>query len=161
LPAATITMLYVGIPHAHNHPPSFIPPAPPVPLPSLGPIMLGTCLRVLINGMPAARCGDIGLPVTCGGVFPFFQLQTGSSTTFLGGTRAARILDICQVCTQADERKSIDAGKILGAIGAAARGAQTALKYGGIAVAAMGIAADSAEAATESDPAVQSAKVMA
>src|SRR5881396_3148396 len=34
MPAATMTMLYVGAPHAHGHPPSFIAPAPPVPLPS-------------------------------------------------------------------------------------------------------------------------------
>jgi hypothetical protein len=25
-----------GLPHTHTHPPSLIPPAPPVPLPSLG-----------------------------------------------------------------------------------------------------------------------------
>lgn len=161
MPAATITMLYVGVPHAHSHPPSLIPPAPPVPLPSLGPIMLGTCLRVLINGMPAARCGDIGLAVTCGGFFPFFQLQTGSSNTFIGGNRAGRMLDICKVCTQAEERKNIDAGKIMGAIGAAARGAQAVIKYGGMGVAVMGAAADAVEAAVDDDAAMQAAKAMA
>ena len=161
MPAATITMMYVGVPHAHSHPPSLVPPAPPVPLPSLGPIMLGTCVRVLINGMPAARCGDIGVAMTCGGFFPFFQIKTGSSNTFIGGNRAARMLDFCQVCSQADERKDQDAGKIMGAIGAAARGAQAAIKYGGIAVGVAGIAADAAEAAVEDDAAMQSAKALA
>ena len=27
-PAATLSMLYMGVPHAHSHPPSLIPPAP-------------------------------------------------------------------------------------------------------------------------------------
>lgn len=160
MPAATITMLYVGVPHAHSHPPSLIPPAPPVPLPSIGAVTLGTSVRVLINSMPAARCGDIGLAVTCGGLFPFFQIKTGSSNTFIGGNRAARLLDVCQVCSQADDRK-IDAGKFMAAVGAAARGAQAAIKYGGMAVGALAIAADAAEAATEDDAAMQSAKALA
>lgn len=164
LPAATITSLYLGVPHAHSHPPSLIPPAPPVPLPSIGSVMLGTCVKVLIAGMPAARCGDIGLAPTCCGFFPFFQIKTGSSNTFIGGNRAARMLDICQVCTQADERKSIDAGKIMGAIGAAARGAQAAIKYGGMAVQVLGIAADAAEAVeadAQDQAAMASAKALA
>jgi uncharacterized Zn-binding protein involved in type VI secretion len=160
-PAATITMLYVGVPHAHSHPPSLIPPAPPVPLPSIGTILLGTSIKTLINGMPAARCGDIGLAVTCVGFFPFFQLKTGSSNTFIGGNRAARMLDICQVCSQADEPKTFDAGKIMGAIGAAARGAQKVMEYGGLAIGAMDIAASAAEAATEDDAAMASAKALA
>ncbi|HEX6745954.1 MAG TPA: hypothetical protein VF092_01490, partial [Longimicrobium sp.] len=32
-PAAYLTVLHVGMPHTHVHPPSLIPPAPPVPLP--------------------------------------------------------------------------------------------------------------------------------
>src|SRR6476646_7709298 len=145
LPAATITMMYVGVPHTHSHPPSLIPPAPPVPLPSLGTVMLGTSVRVLINGMPAARCGDIGIAPTCCGLAPFFQIKTGSSNTFIGGNRAARVMDVCQVCAAADERKSnIDAGKVMGAIGAAARGVQAAQKAMGYAAIAM----DAMEAAT-------------
>src|SRR5262245_6257248 len=66
-PAATLTALYVGLPHAHLHPPSLIPPAPPVPLPSIGPVLYGTCVSVLINCLPAARSGDIGVAPTCGG----------------------------------------------------------------------------------------------
>jgi uncharacterized Zn-binding protein involved in type VI secretion len=157
-PAATITMMYLGLPHTHNHPPSLIPPAPPVPLPSIGAIMLGTSVKVLINGMPAARCGDIGLAPTCCGLTPFFQIKTGSSNTFIGGNRAARMLDICQACAEADKREEgIDAGKIMGAIGAAARGIQTAQKAMGY----VAIAMDAAEAAVEDDAAMQTAKAMA
>ncbi|MEO7985613.1 MAG: PAAR domain-containing protein [Gemmatimonadales bacterium] len=136
MPAATITMPYLGMPHAHNHPPSLIPPAPPVPLPSFGMITLGTSVRVLINSMPAARCGDIGLAPTCCGLFPFFQIKTGSSNTFIGGNRAARLGDICEVCGQADDRKMSVA--------------QKALHRAGQAVAGLSIAANAAEAATES-----------
>ena len=160
-PAATVSMLYVGVPHAHSHPPSLIPPAPPVPLPSLGPITLGVSVKVINDGMPAARCGDIGLAVTCGGIIPFFQIKTGSSNTFIGGNRAARMLDICKVCSQADEPKGIDAGKIMAAIGAAARGAQQVMQHAGTAVAVMGIAADAAEVVTEAEPELQGAKAQA
>jgi len=158
MPAATITMLYVGIPHAHSHPPSLIPPAPPVPLPSLGAIMLGTSVRVLINGMPAARAGDIGLAPTCGGITPFFQIKTGSSNTFIGGTRAARISDICTACSQAEERQKgkIDSGAIMGAVGAVARGIQAVQK----AMPFIGIALDAAEAVSENEPAMQAAKAL-
>jgi uncharacterized Zn-binding protein involved in type VI secretion len=152
-------MLYVGLPHTHNHPPSLIPPAPPVPLPSLGAVMLGTSVKVLINGMPAARCGDIGLAPTCCGFTPFFQIKTGSSNTFIGGNRAARMLDICVACAAADKRNDakIDAGKVMGAIGAAARGIQAVQKGMGYAAIAM----DAAEAAVEDDAAMQTGKAMA
>jgi uncharacterized Zn-binding protein involved in type VI secretion len=158
-PAATITMPYVGLPHTHNHPPSLIPPAPPVPLPSLGTVMLGTSVKVLINGMPAARCGDIGLAPTCCGFTPFFQIKTGSSSVFIGGTRAARLMDVCMACTSADNRPkgTINAGKVMGAVGAAARGVQKVQAAMGYAAIAM----DAAEAAVEDDAAMQSAKAMA
>jgi uncharacterized Zn-binding protein involved in type VI secretion len=157
-PAATIGMLYVGLPHTHNHPPSLIPPAPPIPLPSLGAVTLGTSVRVLINGMPAARCGDIGLAPTCCGLTPFFQIKTGSSSVFIGGTRAARVLDICRACGSADNRPStINAGKITGAIGAVARGVQTAQAAMGYAAIAM----DAAEAAVNDDAAMGAAQGMA
>ena len=138
-PAATLGMLYVGIPHAHGHPPSLIPPAPPVPLPSLGPITLGTCVRVLIGGMPAARSADLGLAPTCGGLAPFFQVQTGSSNVFIGGSRAARMLDICIACGRGQ-------GRTASSIATAA--------------AALGMAADLGEAAVEPDPAMMAAKAM-
>jgi uncharacterized Zn-binding protein involved in type VI secretion len=121
-------------------------------------VTLGTSVKVLINNMPAARCGDIGLAPTCGGFTPFFQIKTGSSSVFIGGTRAARMLDICRACGQADNRPStINAGKIMGAIGAVARGIQKV--QGAMAYAA--IAMDVAEAAVEDDAAMQTAKAMA
>ncbi len=158
-PAATITMLYVGMPHTHSHPPSLIPPAPPVPLPSIGSVMLGTSVKVLINGMPAARCGDIGLAPTCCGFAPFFQIKTGSSSVFIGGNRAARMLDVCQVCATADARHSgtVSAGKVMGALGAAARGIQAVQKGVGYAA----VVGDAAEAAVEDDAALGAAKAMA
>src|SRR4051794_38087724 len=60
-PAAPMGSLSVGIPPPHAPPPGLGPPAPPVPLPSLGAVALGTSVRVLIGGLPAARCGDLGL----------------------------------------------------------------------------------------------------
>jgi uncharacterized Zn-binding protein involved in type VI secretion len=98
-PAATLGSLYVGAPHAHAHPPSLIPPAPPIPLPSIGSVTLGTSVQVLIGGMPAARAGDLGLAPTCGGLAPFFTISLGSSSVFIGGTRAARMTDFCTACT--------------------------------------------------------------
>ena len=97
-PAATLGSAYMGPPHAHTHPPSLIPPAPPVPLPSIGAILLGTSIKVLINGLPAARCGDIGLAITCCGLIPMFEVKTGSSKVFIGGNRAARAIDFCLEC---------------------------------------------------------------
>jgi uncharacterized Zn-binding protein involved in type VI secretion len=99
-PAAHLGSLYLGIPHAHLHPPSVVPPSPvPVPLPSIGAITLGTSLQVLVGGLPAARVGDLGLAPTCGGFAPFFTVFMGSSKVFFGGTRAARQSDMCTACT--------------------------------------------------------------
>jgi uncharacterized Zn-binding protein involved in type VI secretion len=103
-PAATLTSLALGVPHAHvKHPPSGPPPLPPIPLPPLGPVMLGTCIQVLINSKPAARCGDFGLNPTCCGVLPplsaMYEIMTGSSNVYIGGTRAARSgIDITMHC---------------------------------------------------------------
>lgn len=97
-PAATMGMMVVGMPHAHLHPPSCIPPAPPVPLPVLGTIALGCCVSVLINGIPAARVGDLGINPTCCGLGPMFEIFTGSSKVFIGGMRAARAPDVTMHC---------------------------------------------------------------
>src|SRR5262249_2462775 len=90
-PAATIFSPALRLPHPRVPPfPAVPPPAPPTPLPPLGPVMLGTCKSVLINGKPAARCGDLGMNPTCCGLPPLFEIITGSSKVFIGGARAAR-----------------------------------------------------------------------
>lgn len=156
-PAATLGSLTMGVPHAHvAHPPSGPPPVPPTPLPPIGPIMLGTCVQVLINGMPAARCGDLGLNPTCCGLPPMFEIFTGSSKVFIGGARAARMLDITFHC------------KPVPPAGAAARGtvsaARTAMQMAMKAVAVAGkvaqvaaIAGDAIEAVEADDSAVSAA----
>jgi uncharacterized Zn-binding protein involved in type VI secretion len=98
LPAVNVGGMYLAPPHCHSHPPSLIPPAPPVPLPSIGMVMVAGCMSVLINGLPAARCGDYGLAPTCVGFMPIFEIKTGSSQVFIGGSRAARLLDFAKAC---------------------------------------------------------------
>jgi uncharacterized Zn-binding protein involved in type VI secretion len=124
-------------------------------------VTLGMCVKVLINTMPAARCDDIGLAPTCCGIPPaWFKIKTGSSNVFIGGSRAARLGDICQACKNIPEPPSIPAGKVMAAIGKAAGVAAKAMEYGGKAAQALGVAADAAEAAVESDPAMQAAKAL-
>ncbi|NTX29214.1 PAAR domain-containing protein [Burkholderia pyrrocinia] len=94
MPAATIGVPHLGTPHAHGHPPSN-----GFPLPSVGTTIGSGCLSVLIGGIPAARVLDIGIAPTCGGLTPYFDIQTGSSNTFIGGMRAARMgIDITRHC---------------------------------------------------------------
>lgn len=96
LPATVIgAVLHIGTPfHAHAHPPSLVPPAPPVPLPSIGNILMAGSINVLINNVPAARAGDIGVALTCCSLAPPTEIITGSSSVFIGGSRAARLLDV-------------------------------------------------------------------
>jgi RHS repeat-associated protein len=103
LPAVRILDFDIGLPHAHSHPPNLIPPAPPVPLPSMGPVIpipiLSGASTVLVNGMPAGRCGDMGLGIWCGGYFPMYEVFLGSSSVWIEGARAARLLvDITKHC---------------------------------------------------------------
>jgi uncharacterized Zn-binding protein involved in type VI secretion len=103
MPAARIFDMAVGIPHAHLHPPNLVPPAPIFPLPSLGPILpipyVSGAEKVLINGVPAARCGDIGASIWCGGYFPFYEIFLGSSNVWIQGQRAARLgVDVTKHC---------------------------------------------------------------
>ncbi|AYZ64543.1 hypothetical protein EGY31_14350 [Burkholderia multivorans] len=94
MPAATIGAAHLGTPHAHDHPPS-----DGFPLPSVGGTIGSGCLSVLIGGIPAARVTDIGIAPTCGGLTPLFDIQTGSSNTFIGGMRAARMgIDMTRHC---------------------------------------------------------------
>lgn len=160
MPAATLTTLYVGTPHAHSHPPSLIPPAPPIPLPSLGPVTLGTFTRVLINNLPAARVKDLGYAFTCGGLAPIFQIKTGSSNVFIGGHRAARMGDVCVACVKGESR-TVDAGAVMAAVGTAASVAGKALQVAGMVAGLAGVVADAAEAAVDDDAAMASAKALA
>jgi len=99
LPAITLGGLHVGPPHTHTHPPSLTPPAPtPVPLPSIGVVLGAGAVTVFLGGLPAARCGDIGISVTCGSLAPPFEIATGSSNVFIGGARAARLGDLTKHC---------------------------------------------------------------
>ncbi|WP_080412401.1 RHS repeat-associated core domain-containing protein [Burkholderia ubonensis] len=94
MPAATIGAAHLGTPHAHDHPPS-----DGFPLPSMGGTIGAGCLSVLIGGIPAARVMDIGIAPTCGGLTPLFNVETGSSNTFIGGMRAARMgIDMTRHC---------------------------------------------------------------
>ncbi len=95
MPAARLyTDLVFQFGHSHPHPPSF-----GIPIPSTGPILASGCMSVLINGLPAARNGDMGLAVWCGGYFPIFEVMTGSSHVFIGGSRAARqVMDMTYHC---------------------------------------------------------------
>ena len=103
-PAVRITDFDVGLPHAHSHPPNLIPPAPLVLLPSTGPVIpipfVSGASTVVINGMPARRCGDMGMGIWCGGYFPMFEIFLGSSSIWIEGARVARIGgDITKHCT--------------------------------------------------------------
>jgi len=92
-PAATMLCPHLGIPHLHVH-----PPAMPFPLPSFGVLLIGGCQSVHVNGVPAARAGDLGISITCGSLAPPFEVFTGSSKVFFGGGRAARMFDITKHC---------------------------------------------------------------
>lgn len=155
-PAATLGSLAIGIPHAHVlHPPSGPPPLPPTPMPVIGMVALGTSVQVLINGLPAARCGDLGYNPTCCGIPPIFEIFTGSSKVFIGGARAARMFDVTYHC------------KPVPPVGAAARGASATIQaaargamVAGTSAQMLAVAGDAAEAArasTEGDAAMAGA----
>jgi RHS repeat-associated protein len=128
-PAATLLAPHLGTLHGHLHPPSLIPPATvPIPLPSIGTVMCAGCVSVLIGGVPAARAGDVGLAVLCFSTSPAFEIYTGSSNTFIGGSRAARMLDITRHCNPASALGKLGAalgavGVVAGAVGAGASAA--------------------------------------
>lgn len=158
-PAATLGSMAIGIPHAHvGHPPS----APlNIPLPVIGMVALGTSVQVLINGLPAARCGDIGFNPTCCGLPPLFEIFTGSSKVFIGGARAARMLDITYHCKITPDPGCVSRGVAL-AMKAVATAAMVAGVAGKVAQVA-GIAGDAIEAdsaAAEGDAAMASAMGM-
>ena len=158
-PAAFLTVPHVGMPHAHAHPPSLIPPAPPVPLPSIGTLMLAGSVGVLVCGMPAGRCGDLGLAVTCGSFSPAFDVFLGSSNTFIAGNRAARMMDMTRHCNPASAALAVSRGAALfsaavGAVGVAAEAAGGGAVVGSIAQIAADLAAAAMSALLGKDPGV-------
>jgi uncharacterized Zn-binding protein involved in type VI secretion len=158
LPAATLMCLYVGFPHAHTHPPSACPV--PVPLPSLGPVLLGTCVQVLINYLPAARAGDVGWAPTCGGLAPWFEIKTGSSNVFIGGSRAARMLDICMACFPATNVRGTQAAQAAARAGKISQMVDRAMMMVGVAAGGVGVVGDIAEASIEDDEAMRDAQIL-
>lgn len=103
-PALRVGDMAIGWPHAHMHPPNLIPPNPiPIPLPSTGPVIpipiFSGSNTTYIGGRPAARCGDMGAGIWCGGFFPMYEVFLGSSNVFVDGSRAARTgVDITNHC---------------------------------------------------------------
>jgi uncharacterized Zn-binding protein involved in type VI secretion len=153
LPAATLGALHLAPPHPHAHPPSLVPPAPPIPLPSLGPVMVAGCVSVFLNGIPAARCGDFGIAPTCVGLFPIFEVKTGSSQVFIGGSRAARLLDITSVCVPAPPPMS-KAARIFGDV-------MQGVAIAGMGVGLLGAAANAVGASNSSGQAAADAAMRA
>jgi uncharacterized Zn-binding protein involved in type VI secretion len=173
-PAASMTGMALGIPHAHvKHPPSGPPPVPPTPLPPLGPIMVGNCISVLVNGKPAARCGDFGFNPTCCGVVPplsaMFEIVTGSSKIYIGGKRAARAnIDITMHCFHVPSPKVMvksaalakvasAVGKVTSAAGKAAAVVGKVAQVVGVVSTAANFAAEFAEAEANDDSAMAAA----
>ncbi|AKJ30912.1 hypothetical protein AAW51_4221 [Caldimonas brevitalea] len=146
LPAAFLTVPHLGTPHAHAHPPSMM-----APLPSLGLTVGSGCLSVLISGIPAARAGDIGMAPTCVGYAPAYEVFTGSSNTFIGGSRAARLgMDLTRHCNPASAIGKLGmamsaAGAVTGGLAAGAQAAGG--DSGAAAMTAAQTAADAAAAA--------------
>ncbi|HEY8504553.1 MAG TPA: PAAR domain-containing protein [Gemmataceae bacterium] len=101
-PALRVGDYDIGLPHAHAHWPN-TPPVPPLMLPSTGPVIplpfVSGANKTLINGMPAARCGDLGLGVWCGGYVPLYEVFLGSASVWIEGARAARMgVDVTNHC---------------------------------------------------------------
>ena len=150
-PAATLGSLAIGCPHVHAA------PLPPFPLPPIGLTLFGCCVSVLIGGLPAARWGDIGLSPTCLGGTSGYEIFTGSSKVFIGGARAARVLDLTMHCWPPKEWYARGA---ISALVKAATFAQQAMGKAGEAMQVIGIAADAGDAvvsAVEGEAALASA----
>lgn len=177
-PAATMLKIALGIPHAHvKHPPSGPPPLPPIPLPPLGPVMVGNCISVLINSMPAARCGDYGFNPTCCGIIPplsaMFEIVTGSSKVYIGGKRAARAnIDITMHCFKMPSPKvmvksaalakiAAAVGKVTAAAGKVAAVVGKVAQVAGTVATVASFASDFADAEASDDAAMAAAVALA
>jgi uncharacterized Zn-binding protein involved in type VI secretion len=100
----------LGAPHPHTPIPIPLPPFI-FPrwtwLPQPGPVLeigfLSGAGAVQINGIKAARCGDMGVCVPlCLGFLPAFEVFFGSANVWIEGQRAARTLDPTSHCTLFD-----------------------------------------------------------
>jgi uncharacterized Zn-binding protein involved in type VI secretion len=165
-PAATMGSIALGLPHAHYlHPPSMLT-VPPLPLPPIGPILLGCSVQVLINGKPAARCGDLGVAPTCCGLPPIFEVFTGSSKVFIAGARAARQLDVTYHCKPIPPAGSATRGAITAArtaMSVAMKGMAIGAKgmmVAGLASQGLNAVGDGIEAAQTDDSAMSAALAM-
>ncbi|MEQ9075865.1 MAG: PAAR domain-containing protein [Sandaracinaceae bacterium] len=148
LPAMQLGGMTLGIPHTHVHPPSLVPPAPPVPLPSIGMVAAPGALSVFVGGLPAARAGDVGMILTCGTIAPPFELVLGSSNTFFAGSRAARIGTDMQFHDNPVPMEGFNAFMaVVGAVAAHVTAASQAIQ-GSIGAAAMTELQQAAEAAS-------------
>nr|MDQ3031098.1 DUF6531 domain-containing protein [Myxococcota bacterium] len=129
MPVAVLgSTMHVGTPHVHTHPPSLVPPAPPIPLPSMGVAFLAGSASVLVNGVPALRAGDIGLGLTCGSMAPPFEIMTGASGVFFGGSRVARLGDITFHCNPIPLSPPAIIGTAMGIAGIAVTAAGAAVQ---------------------------------
>jgi hypothetical protein len=55
--------------------------------------------NTLIEGRPAARCGDLSAGIWCGGYFPMAEIFFGSASVWVEGARQARgLIDITKHC---------------------------------------------------------------
>ena len=144
LPAAVLGDMQIGLLHIHTHPPSFIAPAAPIPLPSIGMVMLAGSASVLLGGVPAARAGDVGFAIACGSLMPAFEIMTGSSNVFIGGGRAARSGDLTRHCNPIGMVGAVMGalGVVAGAVGAAVAATDEEANPAAAAVAAAQVAAD-------------------
>ncbi len=138
MPVATIGLsLHLGTPHTHVHPPSLVPPAPPIPLPSMGVAFLAGSASVLVGGVPALRAGDIGIGFTCGSLAPPFEIMTGASGVYFAGARVARFgMDITFHCNPASPMGGFAVGMGVAGVVAGAAGALAQASAGNAAAAA-------------------------
>jgi uncharacterized Zn-binding protein involved in type VI secretion len=93
--AARLNDIAKGDPHPHG--------CPGCPHSVQGPIIIGST-DVFINGIPAARVGDIGISTPCCGP-NMFEIKMGSFSVFINGKQAARKGDMTMHC-------SVGTGKI-------------------------------------------------
>lgn len=101
LGAARILDFHAGLPHGHAH-----WPLPNVPLPSIGPLIpipkISGADKTKIQDQAAARCGDFGIGIWCGGFTPMNEVFFGSASVWIESCRAARTLDITDHCMLVD-----------------------------------------------------------